>query len=171
LRPTPTAGNFKNMDFFKNLTGLNKKTNININNEPEEQTAPAHQADEQWFSDEYDEGQLAIDVYQTKDAIVVKSTIAGVRPEDIDISVNNDMLTIRGKREMKEKIIEEDYFYQECYWGSFSRSIILPVEVKTDKIEATIENGVLAVVLPKAQTTKQISVKIKEWALNYFNIT
>ncbi|PIR91956.1 molecular chaperone [Candidatus Falkowbacteria bacterium CG10_big_fil_rev_8_21_14_0_10_44_15] len=150
------------MDFFRKLTGLNQgKANINVNTAPAEKVAD-NQPEEQWLADDYEEGQLAIDVYQSKDAIIVKSTIAGVKPEDIDISINNDLLTIRGARKMDEQISAEDYFYQECYWGSFSRSIILPVEVKPDQIEATIENGVLTIFLPKAQTAKQIEVKIKE---------
>lgn len=119
-------------------------------------------ADEQWLADDYEEGQLAIDVYQTPEMIIVKSTIAGVKPEDIDISINNDLLTIRGTRKMENKVSAEDYFYQECYWGSFSRSIILPMEVRSDEVEATIENGVLTIKLPKAQAAKQISVKVKE---------
>jgi len=115
-----------------------------------------------WFDGDYDEGQLSIDVYQTPKSIIVKSTIAGVKPEDIDISINNDMLTIRGKRTMREKIKEENYLYRECYWGSFSRSIILPVEVQAEKIEASLENGVLTVALPKAKESKQVSIKVKE---------
>ena len=118
--------------------------------------------DRAWLAEDYEEGQLSIDVYQTPDKIIVKSTIAGVKPEDIDISINNDMLTIRGKREMQEKINEKNYLYRECYWGSFSRSIILPMEVETEKIEACLENGVLTVVLPKAKSAKQISIKVKE---------
>ncbi len=149
------------MNFFSNLSGLNPRKNIEINNEPQEKDS-APQPEEQWLANDYEEGQLAIDVYQTKDAIIVKSTIAGVKSEDIDISINNDMLTIRGKRELQEQVTEENYFYQECYWGSFSRSIILPVEVKADKIDATIENGVLTVTLPKAQVSKQISIKVKD---------
>jgi HSP20 family protein len=148
------------MDFFKKLTGLNNHK-VNVNASPAVETASV-QPEEQWLADDYEEGQLAIDVYQTKDAIIVKSTIAGVKPEDIDIAINNDLLTIRGTRKMEEQINGEDYYYQECYWGGFSRSIILPVEVKSDQIEATIENGVLTVILPKAQTAKQISVKVKE---------
>ena len=105
---------------------------------------------------------MSIDVYQTPVSIVVKSTIAGVKPEDIDISINNDMLTIRGKREHQENIREGNYLYKECYWGSFSRSIILPMEIEPDKIEAFLENGVLTVTLPKAKTAKQISVKVRE---------
>ncbi len=114
-----------------------------------------------WIEEDYEEGQLSIDVFQTARAIVVKSTIAGVKPEDIDIALNNDMLTIRGRRAMKEAVRDEDYLYRECYWGSFSRSIILPVEVAADKIEAELENGVLTVILPKAKMAKQISIKVK----------
>ncbi len=116
---------------------------------------------EEWIGDEYEEGQLSIDVYQTPSKIVVKSTIAGVKPDNIDISINNDMLTIRGKRQMDNKIKEENYLYRECYWGSFSRSIILPVEVEQDKIDASLENGVLTISLPKAKVSKQISIKVK----------
>lgn len=156
------------MGFFKKITGMDSdKTNINVSDESQEESkkptsAEAGDENEEWLADNYEEGQLAIDVYQNSDNIVVKSTIAGVKPEDIDISVNNDMLTIRGKREMKEEITEDDYFYQECYWGGFSRSIILPMEVQTDKIDAILENGVLTVILPKAKSSKQVSIKVKE---------
>jgi HSP20 family protein len=120
------------------------------------------QEEDEWLNRDYGEGQLSVDVYQTKDNIIVTSTIAGVKPEDIDISFNNDMLTIRGKRETGQTIRDEDYLYRECYWGNFSRSIILPVEVKEEKIEASLENGVLTIVLPKAKTSKHISIKVKE---------
>jgi len=115
-----------------------------------------------WIPAEDDEGQLSIDVYQTNEAIVVKSTIAGVKPEDIDISINNDMLTIRGKRMEQNEIPEESYLYKECYWGSFSRSIILPVEIVNERIEAILENGVLTVILPKAKVAKPISIRVRE---------
>jgi HSP20 family protein len=118
--------------------------------------------EEKWLDEEYEEGQLSVDVFQTKDAILIKSTIAGVKPEDIDISINNDMVTIRGKREIDETISEDDYFYQECYWGGFSRSIILPVEIIAEKVEASLKNGVLTVKLPKAKKTQAFSIKVKE---------
>lgn len=106
------------------------------------------------------EGQLTIDVFQTPDEIVIKSTIAGVDPKDLDVSMANDMLTIRGRRSHEEKIKTEDYFYQECYWGSFSRSVILPVEVDADKIQAKLKNGILTITLPKIEKvqTKKIQV-------------
>lgn len=116
-----------------------------------------------WLEEDFEEGQLSIDVFQDdKENLVIKSTIAGVKPENIDIAVNNDLLTIRGKREEHNNIAEENYLYRECYWGSFSRSIILPFEVKTDKIEAEMENGILTIILPKAKQNKQISIKVKE---------
>jgi len=149
-------------NFFKKLAGLdNKKIEENSEEESINIEGISDQPEE-WINDNYEEGQLSIDVYQTPKSIVVKSTIAGVKPEDIDISINNDMLTIRGKREEKETIEEDDYLYRECYWGSFSRSIILPVEVKPEEIEAVLENGVLTVFLPKSKSSKQISVKVKE---------
>ncbi len=116
----------------------------------------------EWLENDYEEGQLSIDVYQTPESIVVKSTIAGVKPENLDISINNDMLTVRGKREMIEGVNDEDYLFKECYWGSFSRSIILPVEVEEEKIDAVLESGVLTITLPKAKSAKQISIKVKE---------
>ncbi|PIS42151.1 MAG: heat-shock protein Hsp20 [Candidatus Kerfeldbacteria bacterium CG08_land_8_20_14_0_20_40_16] len=115
----------------------------------------------EWLDENYD-GQLSVDVYQTERDVIIKSTIAGVKPEDIDISFNNDMITIRGVREQQEEINKEDYFYQECYWGGFSRSIILPVEVKSDKAEAVLENGILIITLPKAIRAKSTTIRVKE---------
>ena len=160
--------------FLKKLSGFDKKKEMDEDEFVVEETDEYFEDDttdnaiaeveeeKKWMQTDYEEGQLSIDVYQTPDTIVVKSTIAGVKPEDIDISINNDLLTIRGRREMIEKIREENYLYRECYWGSFSRSIILPVEVESEKIEAYLENGVLTVVLPKAKSAKQISIKVKE---------
>lgn len=107
-----------------------------------------------WENFEEGEGQLALDVYETNEDIVVKSTIAGAKPENIEISVNNDMLTIRGKREEEEMMAEENYFYRECYWGNFSRSIILPKPVEADKIKARLKDGILTIALPKIKSNK-----------------
>lgn len=113
-----------------------------------------------WSEDS--EGQLAVDVYQTDKDIIIKSTVAGVSPEDIDISINGDILTIRGKREIEEEVKDDDYYYRECYWGYFSRSIVLPVEVKQEKIEAVFKNGILTITLPKAKPHKAVRVKVEE---------
>jgi HSP20 family protein len=114
----------------------------------------------EWYSGEY-EGQLSVDVYQTKEALVIKSTIAGVKLEDLEITLNNDVVTIRGKRYQETAVAPEDYFYQECYWGGFSRSIVLPVEVKSEKAQAALKNGVLTIILPKAAKAKIVSVKVR----------
>jgi HSP20 family protein len=110
---------------------------------------------------ENNEGQLTIDVYQTDNDIVIKSTIAGVKPEDLDVSINNDMLTIRGERKSDEQVTEENYYYQECYWGSFSRSVILPIDVVADKIEASMKNGILTVRMPKADSNKSKKIQVR----------
>lgn len=107
------------------------------------------------------EGSLIIDVYQTKDEIVVESTIAGVKSEDLDVSINNDSVTIRGKREKEAKIKDEDYFYQECYWGKFSRTIILPQEIDSENSAASLKNGILTIHMPKLNRQKSKKLKVK----------
>lgn len=146
-------------DFF-----LNDETpaNTKVSTKSEAAAEKQQSNQEDWMENDYEEGQLSVDVFQNKDDIVIKSTIAGVKPEDIDISINNDMVTIRGKREIEENIAEDDYFYQECYWGGFSRSIILPIEISADKVEANLKNGVLTITLPKARKSKSVSIKVKD---------
>ena len=79
----------------------------------------------------------------------------------MDVSINNDMVTIRGERKQDEEISAENYYYQECYWGPFSRSVILPVEIVSDKTEATMKNGILTLKLPKADTTKTKKIQVR----------
>ena len=116
--------------------------------------------EESSFADD-SEGQLTIDVYQTDTDVVIKSTIAGVKPEDLDVSMNNDMITIKGERRNEESVSDENYYYQECYWGGFSRSVVLPVEVVAEKIEASLKNGILTIKLPKADTTKTKKITVR----------
>lgn len=112
-------------------------------------------------ADDDAEGQLAVDVFQDNGSIVVRSTIAGVRPEDLDIGITSDMVTIRGKREREHRVEEKDFFFQECYWGSFSRSIILPCEVRADRATASLKNGVLTVTLPKVGSQRTVAVRVR----------
>ncbi len=117
-----------------------------------------------WFGTldaQQEEGQLLLDVYQDEKNIYIASTIAGANPEDLEINLNNDMLTIRGTRQAGVDIASTDYFYQECYWGSFSRSIILPMEIKHEKIKADLKNGVLTITLPKAKKRNTIAIDIQ----------
>jgi len=122
-------------------------------------TASVYEEDNNFSADA--EGQLTIDVYQTDESIVIKSTIAGVKPEDLDVSINNDMVTIKGERKHEEEVNAENYYYQECYWGHFSRSVVLPVDIISDKAEASLKNGILTIKLPKADTTKIKRIQVR----------
>jgi HSP20 family protein len=117
--------------------------------------------EENWGSDA--EGQLTIDVYQTENEVVIKSTIAGVKTEDLDVSINNDMITIKGERRNEEEVGPENYYYQECYWGPFSRSVVLPVDILPDKVEASLKNGILTIRLPKADVTKTKRIQVRSF--------
>jgi len=103
---------------------------------------------------------LAVDVYQTENELVIQSAIAGVKSEDLDISLEGDVITISGERKkpFEEK---EDYFSQECYWGKFSRQIILPVEVDPNRIEASLKDGILTIRAPKLLKEKKRKIIIK----------
>jgi len=162
--------------FFEELAGVgsDEPKTLKINDEEEvEEKKPKEKKVKNLNTEEKDqkelnneifeegEGQLTIDVYQNPDEIIVESTIAGVKPEDLDISITNEAVTIRGKREKLEEIKDEDYFYQECYWGKFSRSIILPQEIDSEKSVASLKNGILTIKLPKLNRQKTKKLKVK----------
>jgi len=115
--------------------------------------------DEDWFSDY--EGQLAVDVYQTPSEIVIKAPIAGVKPEEIEVSIAEDVVTIKGERKSDVSVVRENYYYQECYWGTFSRSIVLPVAADTEHASATFRNGILTLTIPKEAKAKTKKVRVK----------
>lgn len=148
------------MSFLEKLTGPISRGKSENKAMPKLKIEEEQQKDTDWAQGEA-EGQLSVDVYQTPADIVIKSTIAGVKPENLDIAITNDMVTIRGRREAEEDLGKDDYFYQECYWGPFSRSVILPVDVQTDKSLATLKNGVLTIKLPKSERTKTKKIEIR----------
>ena len=115
-----------------------------------------------WISDEAEEmeGQLAVDVFQTKDSVIIKAPIAGVKAEDIDIAVHDGVVTVRGERKDEKIVEEENYFVQECYWGAFSRSVILPAAANDEKAKASLKDGVLTVEIPKAEQEKVRKIKV-----------
>ena len=115
--------------------------------------------DSHWEEDE--EAQLTVDVYQTANDIIINTMVAGVQPENLTISITRDMITIRGKREENKAINEEDYFVQELYWGSFSRTISLPEEIDPEEAEAVEKHGLLTIKLPKVNKDKKTTLKIK----------
>ncbi len=125
----------------------------------EENKKPKEFLDEE-LSEE-SEGSLLVDVYQNDNEIVVRSAVAGISPEDLEINITTESVTIRGKREKEEKIEEKNYFYQECFWGTFSRSIILPQEIDPERSTASVKNGILTVQMPKIERQKAKKIKVK----------
>lgn len=116
--------------------------------------------DEGWL-EEY-EGQLAIDAYQTNDSVIIKAPIAGVKPQDLEISITDEVVSVRGKRQQETGPEEADYFCQECYWGSFSRSYVLPIAVDSDKAKADLNDGILTITIPKQDKAKTRILKINQ---------
>ena len=102
-----------------------------------------------------------IDMYHTENEVVVKASMPGLKPEEVDISITGDTLTIKGETKAEEKIEREDYLYQEHRYGAFSRSVALPSRLKTDKAEASFDNGVLTLTIPKSEETKPKQIKVK----------
>ena len=129
-----------------------------------EEQEPAAQAtpvvEDEWDEEETVPGQLAVDVYETREKLVVKARTAGVNKNDLDVSISDNQLTIRGTLSAGTEDDVENYFLQECYWGEFSRSIALPVAVKEEEIEAVLKDGVLTISFGKVQqdTVKKIQV-------------
>jgi HSP20 family protein len=114
-----------------------------------------------WAGGEEPAGELAVDVYQTADAIVVKALVAGVHPASIDISLTREMLTISGTREDEREVEDANYFQRELYWGAFSRTILLPEEIDVDMAEASERHGILMIRLPKINKKKQTKLKVR----------
>jgi HSP20 family molecular chaperone IbpA len=110
---------------------------------------------------EEEEGQLTLDVFQTPEEIVVQSFIAGARLDDIDVSITQDMLTIRGRRQQSQETETDNYYYQELYWGSFSRSVLLPQEVDVDNAQATLKNGLLTIRLKKLDRERVQKLRVR----------
>lgn len=159
----------KKMSFFERLTGT-----INVdeyegeemdetgdleNTDDSGPTPPDYETEDGWNEEE--EGQLAVDVYQTPSEIVIQTMVAGVRPDDLDISITREMVTVKGRREAPRHIDPNDYYIEELYWGSFSRTVVLPEEIEVEEAEAVENHGLLIIKLPKIDTGKQTKLKVK----------
>jgi HSP20 family protein len=116
--------------------------------------------DEHWMNHVEDEGQLAIDVYQTEDAIVLVAPIAGVNEANLEVSITDEIVSIRGTRTQPDQIPMENFFVQECYWGSFSRSYVLPVAVDPDAAQAGLKDGILTIRIPRVEKSKTRVLKV-----------
>jgi HSP20 family protein len=155
--------------FFERLTGSVKLTDDH-DDAPERELhvkkAGKHASEidttsEDWIEEESKDAELTVDVYQNAEMILIKAMIAGVRPEDLDVSITRDSVTIKGHREEERAIREEDYFIRELYWGSFSRTIALPEEIDVDEAEAVDQHGLLILKLPKFDKGRQAKLKVK----------
>ncbi|MFH1426010.1 MAG: Hsp20/alpha crystallin family protein [Candidatus Kerfeldbacteria bacterium] len=160
-----------NEDFFRTAFGDTDSSLVTLKQSAAQgskrnitETYDDQDIDEEWMQENisYD-GQLAVDVFQTDDEIIIVSTVAGVKKEDLEIDMNGDMITIKGVRRHKmEETRDDDYFIRECYWGGFSRSIILPVDIQHDEVKAALENGILTIRLPKSQRSHNGKIEVVE---------
>ncbi len=147
--------------FFERLTGVVRVDNTNEEDTLVEKDFPPVHDDEEEEKESDLEGELTVDVYQNSDTVTIKAMIAGVRPEDLDISITRDLVTIRGKREEEKTIADEDFIMKELYWGSFSRSVSLPTEIDVDEAEAIEKHGLLILKLPKLDKRKKSKLKVR----------
>ena len=150
--------------FFERLTG-----SVNSEDEKEEKKErlikgvkeEKGEKNNNWMEEENEEAELSIDVYQTPTDIVIQTMVAGVKPENLELSIARDMVTIRGEREETRNIDEDNYFARELYWGRFSRTVSLPVEVEPEEVEATEKHGLVTIKIKKVDKDKKNSVKVK----------
>lgn len=145
----------KKKSFFEKLTGIVK---INDDDNDIELFEDDDEESEDVICES--EAQLAVDMYQTPSEIIIKTMVAGTKPEDLDINITRDMVTIKGKRE-EESDDGDDFFHKELYWGCFSRTIILPQEIDVEEAEATNKNGLLTIKLPRLDRNRQAKLKVK----------
>lgn len=141
--------------FFERLTG-----SVPLSEEPE--SSYPETREENWMTNAApEEGELNVDVYQNQNEIVIKTMVAGVKPEDLDVSISRDMVTVKGKRESEKTIADDDYFHRELYWGTFSRTVVLPQEIDVDAAEAIEKHGLLIIRLPKLDKNRQTRLKVR----------
>lgn len=156
----------KKPSFFDRLTGNNYETDFDsFDDEPEAKPAPrgANPPGQlvQSSSDDVGAAQLTVDVYQNPNEIIIRALVAGVRPDDLDIAITRDMVTIKGKRVEQKEVEESNYIYQELYWGTFARTVVLPAEIDVDMAEASEKHGLLTIRLPKINKDRQTKLKVR----------
>jgi HSP20 family protein len=146
--------------FFEKLTGAVRLEDEEMDELEMEKPERALQK-ESIFEESEEEAQLTVDVFQTPSEIVVKTMVAGVKPEDLDVSITRDVITIHGERSEDRTLGGDDYIHRELYWGSFSRTINLPEEIDVDGAEAVEKHGMLILRLPKLDKNRQTKLKVK----------
>lgn len=146
--------------FLQRLTGaINAEDEIFDEDIPVKHMTPSSMAS--LAEERVEEAELAVDVSQTPTDIIIRTMVAGVDPEDLDVSISQEMVVIRGTRRASHQSADDDYFHQELYWGSFSRTILLPNEVKSEEAVAEFKHGLLTIRLPKIDKQKQTKLRIK----------
>lgn len=123
-------------------------------------TRKVHHVEEDSIEED-EEGELSVDVYQTQSEIIIEAMVAGVKPEDLHLSITRDMITIKGRRDANTQVGADDYFYKELYWGPFARSILLPHEIEIEEAEAVEKHGLLIIRMPKIDKARQSKIKVK----------
>lgn len=118
-------------------------------------------AEEQMIEDDSDTGQLPIDVFQTQDEIMIHTFVAGVRPDELSVSISRDIVVIEGTRNERQQVVDSDYFTRELFWGAFTRTILLPQEIDVDSAIAQSKDGLLTITLPKLDRTRQTKLRVK----------
>lgn len=149
--------------FFERLTGT---VRIDDESEPEqkeeeEKSSVSHLPIKSEWGEDESEGELTVDVYQTPEEIIIKAMVSGMDPNELDISIGRDTVTIKGKREGVREVGDDDYFCRELYWGSFARTIALPQEIEVEEAEATQKHGLLTIRLPKIDKRRQAKLRVK----------
>ncbi len=157
--------------FFERITGSITVDEDDFDLDEEEtrpQTSakqPIIQKDKEWgglnLEEEEEEGELSVDVYESPSEIVIQTMIAGVKPENMNISITREAVTLQGRRERQSEVSSSDYVVKELYWGNFSRTISLPSEVEPEESEAFEKHGLLTLRLPKIDKNKIQKVKIR----------
>lgn len=160
----------KKRSFFEKLTGVVKVDDFDDDYDFEEENmhsggGPMETEHEEGHQEKnllpQEEGELSVDVMNTPEEIVIKAMVAGVKPQDLDVQISRDMVTIHGTREDEAEINQEDYFHKELYWGSFSRNIILPEEIDVELAEAKEKHGLLVITLPKLDKDRKTRLSVK----------
>lgn len=155
----------KRRSLFEKLTGTVKldENYDAFEGEDEVEETPEHamMPESEPMPQEEMEGELPVDLFQTSDDVVLRAFVAGVPASSLDISISRDMVTISGAREVHDEVMEDNFYSKELFWGAFSRTILLPQEIDVDASAASSKDGLLTIIMPKLDKTKQTKLKVK----------
>jgi HSP20 family protein len=151
----------KKRSLFERLSGGGSDDFDSFDDEPRAPLRKAAAAPTPLPAEEPADGQLPVDVYQTPNEIIIRTFIAGVRPDEMNVSISRDMVVIEGSREEHEQVQDGDYFVRELFWGSFARTILLPEEIDVDASAANAKDGYLTITMPKLDKKRQTKLRVR----------